>query len=426
MYTGDVVDTLKKEATKYIFDHDRLLYLPFFEAAEIFCSKNNIILGGFFGIECMLNIPLSIKSFYWELYCKDTFIMAKKLADVLSMVENKHIPANTTMMQTNIRHREFTISINTRVLFKFYALGMYHGNDLIKVMKPSSCTGLFTKQLIKCISEEIQLILIYQILYSPTKFNMWKETIENEKVLYNIVKKNFRGKISPNQIHGGNQFISINHINDILLTKFAINDNVISIGEYAMFTLKLTDKYNHLQFICNDDIDVILQIMTDLFTDKHNDIKLKNIKIVYTKYSLNIPSDFRITKYTLYLDKDGKRIMLADIFNASSYEMIPYILINKYRIANPWVLLRFMFIDIWTLRIIINLEYSQDLLHKIYNILTSIDIVREYLYTNLSKMFQVENYTGVYVNETVAKKKLIKEIGDRFPNYYPCKNKKEI
>ena len=44
--------------------------------------------------------------------------------------------------------------------------------------------------------------------------------------------------------------------------------------------------------------------------------------------------------------------------------------------------------------------------------------------TNIEKLFQLENYEGINVNELTAKKKLIKEIGQRFANYYPDEGKK--
>jgi len=111
--------------------------------------------------------------------------------------------------------------------------------------------------------------------------------------------------------------------------------------------------------------------------------------------------------------------------------MIPYWIVpgeyEKVKIGNPWVLLRFLLIDIWVLKLILNIGTDNpDFIKKrIKNIIDHADSVRTLARRNVNespeKVFQLTNYVGVFFDEVVARKKMIKEIGERFPVYYPAK-----
>ena len=79
--------------------------------------------------------------------------------------------------------------------------------------------------------------------------------------------------------------------------------------------------------------------------------------------SLKITNDDRILRNTIYItntnaSKSEKAII--DIFNSASYELIPYNKLSVYsgskkqsivNIGNPYVIMRFLLIDYWTIRI---------------------------------------------------------------------------
>src|SRR5690606_5687084 len=105
----------------------------------------DVIIGGRVGIDLLVGRPLAKDSFFWELYCDDTFNTARELALTLYRTESPHIPSRTVALHTNIRHREFTIFINARRLFKIYALDKYRGLKLAKLMGPAIRTSYFNK-----------------------------------------------------------------------------------------------------------------------------------------------------------------------------------------------------------------------------------------------------------------------------------------
>ena len=425
MYTKlNVTEDLEPFAERFIMDNDRMLYRPFFEAAEKFCAANSVVLGGRVGIDLIVGKPLGKNSFYWELYCDDTFSNAKAFATELGATKSPHVSAKTVALRTDIRGREFTIFINARMVFKIYSMDKYRGLKLVDIMDPTIRAGYFTQESIKCIPEEMQLIEIYRTLYTPAKMALWGEELQHEEKLYeSLVSRGQLVSKSP-AARGGSEIIGAVKRADLhsLLMEKLLKQHVL-VGDYALSALGLIDKPTRIQFIIGDEIENFRVACERILGDDLRLVKFKNFSVTYVRYHLNIPSDFQIAKYTLYVNDGKEQFPIADVFNSAQFEMIPWKRAGPGRIANPWVLLRFIFIDIWVLKLIagISLDKSAALWARIGELHDRAAIVREYVRRDIAKHFQLENYMGVYVNEVVAKKKLIKELGERFPMYYPAK-----
>lgn len=426
MYSEINIEGLETEAEKIVLDNDRMLYLPFFSAAEKFCSENNVLFGGRVGIDLLIGESITKDSFLWELYCDDTFNTAKLLANALSNVNSPHIPTKTVALQTNIRHKEFTIFINSRMLFKIYSLDKYRGINLSQLMGPATRDSYFTKIPIKCISEEMQLIEIYRTLYNPAKMSLWTKYIAAEDIIYNTIK-DFVAEKAVKEISGGDCKINKHHLESDIIKKIITGSNNILIGDHALASLGIENNPSRIQIITEEPIEKISNAVESLIK-----ASAPSAKVTFIRYSLNIPSDFQIVKYTLYINTGKEQMPIADIFNSAEFELIPWWegsgKYQKIKIGNPWVLLRFQFIDIWILRLILNLgtdnpEFIKTKIRSIVNRASEIrKIVKDYLSTDPAKIFQLDNYVGNYIDENIAKKKLIKELGERFQTYYPAKN----
>jgi hypothetical protein len=363
--------------------------------------------------------------------------MAKSLADALYNVTDPHVSSKTVSMRTDLKHKEFTVTVHGRLFFKIFSLDKYRGIELIKLMGPAARPGYLTKQPIKLISEEMQLIDIYRTMYSPLKVPNWQNFLAAEDKLYNLIKETIAKK-STHEISGGDprveemfgshEKITKSFIDEILISGFIKSVNGIIIGDYALNALGLEQSPSRIQIISDRNMDeVVKSVEVSLGQTKKN---IKDIKIKYIKYPLNIPSDFQITKHTVYL-VNQEQIPIMDVFNCTQYELIPYTIgSGDYKgmfIANPWVLLRFKFIDLWVLKIILNLgtDNPEFIRKRSHNIIDSVEKLRNYVHKMIKEnpldIFQLTNYAGVYTNELVAKKKLIKEVGIRFPIYYPVK-----
>ena len=412
----NILSNLLPAAEDYVLKNDRMTFSKYFIAAEEYCITNNILLGGKVGLDLLVNIPLHKDSFMWELYCEDTYNNTLGLTNVLYEVEGA--ASRTVSMQTNIKHKEFTINISGRILFKVYSMDRYRQIPLIKLMGPAVRFGYFTGKEMKLISEEMQLIDIYRSLYSPGKVDLWKQYMDYEDKIYNLIKENLTEKSTVELTkEGGAEKITKDFIEELLFSSIIKDQHTVLIGDYAMNYLNLEDSPSRIQIITDKSIDEINSIISKTL----NKIVVKSVA-----YNLNLPNDFQITKHTIYL-VTNEQVPVMDVFNCSSYELIPYKKINKIKIANPWVILRFKFIDLWVLKIILNLgtDNPEYIKSRSKNIIYSADKLRNFIINKIKDdpfyLFQLDNYNGIYTNETVQKKKLIKAIGHRFPIYYPAK-----
>jgi len=203
---------LKPIADTFIMENDRNLYRPFFECAEEYASIHRMVLGGTISVDLLIGAPFTRNSFFWEFYCDNTFLNARGLAEAISRTRSTHIPARTTALVTNIKHREFAISVNARMLFKIYSLDKYRGVNLINIIKPIICGSYFKNIQIQCIPEYMQLINIYRTLYTPGKVALWKSAFDAEKELWartlqiNGGRDNNRGNKWRDNNRGGNKW----------------------------------------------------------------------------------------------------------------------------------------------------------------------------------------------------------------------------
>jgi SAM-dependent methyltransferase len=274
-------------------------------------------------------------------------------------------------------------------------------------MRPVQRDSYFLKRPIRLLSDEIQLIEVYRNLYTPKKINMWEDELRAEKILFSGVKK-----VEKTIIKGGRV------AKRLLVTELFENlHEGVVIGEFACQKLGLNVDPARLQLISSMHPDEMRAWVQDL-------LKKHAVTVSYVKYPLNIPSDFQTSKFTYYAVAGSDKVPLLDVYDSTIFEMIPYWLIDGVKVGNPWVLLRFLFIDMWLMKLISNFGDAPQTKH-VERLLDQIYEVRKFAATRPAlDMFQLENYSGVYIDENVAKRKMIKEIGDRFPPYYPCKSEK--
>lgn len=440
----DIINILPEillDAERFVIDNDRSLYVLFFIALEKFCVNNGIIIGGEMGINLLVDSPLTKDSYTWDLYTENPYNIAKKLAQALYCAKPPHVNSKYITMRSDLRHQEMTIIINTRQIIKIYNMDRYRNINLAKLMGPASRAGYYSHNKVLLIPEEMQLIEIYRTLYTPAKVGQWKSYLEFEQKIYSLI-----GNLKKKVLKTGGA-ISVNRavIDQILLEKIIAGSDNVLVGDYALGYLGSTlTQSPRVQFISSMHVaDLAAAIGIEINKQLPN-LQLYGYKVTFIKYSLNLPTDFQITKHTLYINFDKEQIPIVDIFNSSIFEMIPYWIVGRIdqvklskpllsktikpiKIGNPWVLLRFRFIDLWVLKLItkINDQESKFLNNKILFLLNSICSLRKLTMSQLnndpSRLFQITDYTGVYISETVAKKKLIKKTGERFAMYYPVK-----
>lgn len=429
----NILPDILPEAEKFVFDNDRELYIPFLRTIERFVIDNGLIIGGKIGLDLLVGKPLTKDSFEWDVYADDTYATAKRLATALHETKAQFIDTRFIGMRTDLRHKEFTIFINTRPMVKVYSLDRYHGIKLAELMGPVPRTSYILKENIFCVPEEMQLIEIYRGLYSPSRVKDWPDLIKAEHALFNLIEGHIGEKAL--KVVGSAQPVPRAKVDQILLRYVARQCKqgtaTVLVGDYALTYYDYPAPQSpRVQFITDVPID-------DLVVALEREIKRKvstlaNYRVTYVRYALNIPTDFQIIKHTLYLSTGKEQTPIADTFNCTEFELIPYTLAKfdealNIRIGNPWVLLRFRFIDIWVLKLISSLDKNSAkfLRAKVLALLDSISALRRHVIETLKTapdlLFQLNDYAGVYINEIEAKKRLIKETGEKFAIFYPAK-----
>jgi hypothetical protein len=154
--------------------------------------------------------------------------------------------------------------------------------------------------------------------------------------------------------------------------------------------------------------------------------------LAFKKQKLYLLDDFRSSRYTIYVCYSiGNKTVekpIMDIFNSGQFELIPYANATyqntKYMIGNPYVLLRFLMIDMWIIRIIckLGLIQQQQLFQKIKKIMKHVKMIRSGKWIN--EKFGLQ-YIGNYQDPSVAQKIKNMQTGMCYP-YYPEKFKNEM
>lgn len=409
MYAHYSVDSIMAEAAEFVLRNDRMLYAPFFETAETFCAAKNILIGGAVGVDLLAGRPLMKDSFLYELHCDNAYQSAKDLSVLLSQTRSPHVPADTVCLVTNIRHKEFTISINSRVMFKIYAADRFRGQSVIPLMSAVT-RGYFAENNILCVSAHMQLIEIYRNLYSPAKMQSWRQDMTNEHTLFpTIGQANAQANSQANDegYVGGWD-------GDRAFAAMAKESQDVIIGDYALRALGLEKEARRLQIItatCAEDTKAWLERVLAKTSSQGKPGREARVK--YIKHPLNITADFQLIKHTFYELRGDSQVFIMETFNSTQYEMIPYINSTAQKIGSPWVLLRFLLIDAWVTNM---LQGSAGIPSRI---IASAKVIRQ-KYKDVNILFPKE-FVGVYISESFAKKKLIKDTGEVFAPFYPAR-----
>lgn len=404
---GEVTDA----ASKFIMDNDRLAFRPFYDAAEAFCADNKIIFGGQIGVDLLLGRALTPTSQPWDLYVAGAFSVAKNFVIALANARSPHVPARTTVLLTKLKNVEYSIQVASRELFRVRALEPYRGVDVAQLMAPVTRRGFFGRDVL-CLPAELQLISIYQTLYTPAKNGKWAETIADEMALWGDRSGGRRGKNhrEKNHHHAADPAVFARKFD--MIAKLTADD--ILIGDHAASARPAA--CSRVQFISARTPAEICAGLNGAGVARSTH---GGLNFTYANFALCI-DDFRLTKHTIYVSNGRDQHPVADVFNASAHEMIPWVAGTSARQGNVWVLLRFSMIDIWSLRMIAALS-KKNLDERIREIQARVAGLRQRALADLASTFQLTGYVGVFLDPAVAKSQLIKKLGLNFPPFYPAK-----
>lgn len=421
MYTlvNNVDDILKQ--SEEIVQIDRIKYVPFLAAIELTCIQTNAIIGGQLGITTLTK-KFTAEQVY-TIYTTNIREFCNATLTNLSAVPDSPF-AKTIHVQLDLDHSSAKINVNTRLLATVHRLHSYKDINIVNLMMPVSRSGIWSGEIVKCVPEELQLIDIYRDLYSPHKLETKiAQLVADEQVLYEFIKDMIVERNTTIVGGGAHNHHMENKVSKHSIVKLILTNDIstdvgaILIGDYAdAHYTALNINEPRLQFISDRSKEELTKWIVHLCEKRFPDFTRHNNSIKLIKYSLNLTTDFRLTKFGVYLFmNNGKKVPVCDIFNSSFYEMVPYVTTpTSKRVAGPYVILRFRFIDLWTCKLIYNGSPSQDTADKLLNRIKSIeksihalhDHVVNLLATAPFELFQLKDYAGPHMPDHIALKKL--------------------
>jgi hypothetical protein len=387
-------------------------YKKFYEDVEEYCKGKDIIISN---LNKLLNIPKELK-FRYNLYCEQPFRHARDIADFLYSKGCKYVK-----MKTIITYEEFDIEYSFLVLVKIYSLRLMRGISLETLISPVKLDSILY------MPPEIEIIEIYKRLYLPNFHAEWKNLLMKEELLYNLIKKRVERGIIAGEDKKEREDVNIETLKYLILTGFVSRSNFVLIGEWAVNISdyvvsggQLGIKYSQekIQLISQNNINDNINALT-IFLRGYTDYQISA-----RQHDLHI-TDFRIRRYTVYINIPHEKypeIPFLDIFNCGNFELIPYREINVanqylFQIGNAFVLLRFLMIDLWTLKIVkrLNQISESSFRRKSKRIMFSVEYIKR---SNIMEDIFGETYAGIDVDYEISKKK--EYIGEKkHKPYYP-------
>lgn len=430
-----------------------------------YCLSNSIILSD---MKKLLNIAEEDAFYTYEIYCENPYKHAIMLANKIHQNVGKWV-----RMETKITHMEFVIQYDFRDIVRIYNLTGMIGKKHIKA--ELYVTPIILEKM-QYLPPEVELIDIYHRLYLPNNVEEWKDILIYETKLYQMVDKRTIHQITE----GGGAYPSTNkkksdlckygtckhqrHVDigflRLMIFQHFIKTDFVLVGGWAKVVV--AGEYNGVPPV-REKLQIVSQNSTE------DDIKslrifLKqytNFEISYHEHNMHIPKDFRIRRITVRIHYPVaigtvKEKPLLDIFNAASYELIPYKQMNielsaqgglpstissnfanvnttgssnrsrealdlsvsggtrgvasiprlQLKIGNIYVLLRFAMIDLLTIKMIGHLGKITSQVQAKHNeyILDIIHAIKLPKYEWLTKTAFIIDYYGIDINYNISKK----------------------
>jgi hypothetical protein len=234
---------------------------------------------------------------------------------------------------------EYSVYVDVYKIVTIKKYSKYYDVSLIDLLLPIKAKGYFSDN-INIANPLLLLISLYQKIYEFSKDQDLKELLEYEKELYNAWKNSDK--------KGGDDIKVI----PTITTKYIRN--------------KLKD-YLSRRIIIQNDSSQRIQVFSDNYQSDFEEIKkvFAGQELIIREQNLHLYNDSRILRYTISIKIDdgdtiNSKTPILDIFNSLEYELIPYLLVKEkgriQKYASTWVSLRFNFIDIWIILLLLQMK----------------------------------------------------------------------
>lgn len=327
-----------------------------------------------------------------------------------------------TRFRTVIYQEEFWIDYASRPLCHIMSLTSYVlGNEkrwnYTRALEPYYIND------VPYLPPEIEIIDVYNKLNNLQDYAEFEECLFNKsKTRAGIETANsgieavkgsgaFTGKTCREKKRDLLDLIKISVIQDWLPKQ----RDTILIGSWAYDVMSnICINPDRIQIISLRHIDQIKTSLSLHIRKIVQDIHINNTD----SYELHLPKEYRTQRTILSLTIPSKTGLtekpFLEFFNAADYDIIPCYLIKHTNIANKFLLLRFLFIELWNLKILqtfnqIDTHYYNIKVKKIWDLIVKIRAI-DYPYKTI---------IGRYEEYEISRKNLIGELKNTSHKFYP-------
>lgn len=356
-------------------------FKPIYAAIEAYLVKHRLVVSD--------EQQDSIRMF--KVYGPSIFYHANALANVLAKI------TPWVRLNTDVRDKEFTITIDSSPMVRMFNIHP----EFAKIIDPC-----ISANALAIVPPEVELVDVYHRLYSPALAKTWESLRQYED-------KQWRSFVATRQTimscdkSGGAR---LNEHTEIVIAWAKSMPNVVIVGNHAVSCVSETKCQisGAVQLIVGDTknaIEGLRRYITETI----------GLETTLKMYELNLPTDHRIRKYVLSVRVGQSMYYVANIFNSPTHELVPYREIGQLRVGTLCVLLRFLFIDLWFLRMLhhFGVLAEADFTRAIGHLFENIDWVHDKWASEVIDRPPI--YVGVYKDEAIGKK-----LGDVVYPYFPA------
>lgn len=410
------LDDAKKRALVYVVK-ERSAFKQIWEIIEAYCKQFNLIISNKYTLTHNRNASANIRNPEYHIYAENPFRHANNLSNAIHAKMIKDSNVRFTMMRTLKEREDFLITYNIRNVVFLHKLQKFkHPMSANKIIKPIKLNNLLY------MPPELEIIDVYHTLYDASRYRGVKEALNHEPLLFQqVIKRKEQGVFGGScrdQKRSQLAAFKVDLVKNWLLDKNQLpgKDKFILVGSWAHDWIKSKDLC-----VSGEKIQVISTMTPKELNDKLQKFadETMRLPITHRKQFLQIPEDSRVTRYTFYASITSERGAtekpFLDLFTSASYEVIPYKVIDGMYIGIKEVILRFLFIDLWVIRVIrgFNTMDSNRMKQKLLYLWKLILFFRDYKIPGDTKYF------GDYQDKFTSEKIRSREQSRRYFPYFP-------
>ncbi len=417
-----VVYTLRNNMYGFIKE-ERNRYADLYRVIKDYVIENKLMLSDPYMITNLSNNSDVFLDYHYTVYCSRPLTHANTIVNLLydELMANDNKLVSTLVMNTVVKNEEFSISFDNRYIAKIFAMQRNRPKgksvDISKLIAPHYINK------VPYLPAEIEIIDIYNRIY--TNQGSIQALLDIEEKMGKYIVNKVGGEVELIKI-GGDIKTCYERKKDVLeAIKLSIIKNFLVdrtdlalLGPMAVEWLQnaenICPKYDRIQLVGTLTIE---ELKTEL--EKYVKMLGQNNSItVGEELDLLIPKDFRTKRaiFSLIIKTDFgiKEKPFLEYFNSCNFELVPVFESNKILIVNKYVLLRFLFIDLWVSKFI----YSVGKIDK-ESYTTKQGRYLELIKETNKLPFIADGTIGVYYEYDVSKKEQKISQEHFFIPYYP-------